>query len=120
MTNSNAVRCAAVQGGKVINVLIADPATDSLPGGATLIASDSANIGDDCAGGVFTAPQEVSDYPAEARSALDASDMTALRCMKAGIAFPADWQAYCATLRAIVAGTQSGPLPARPNYPAGK
>lgn len=55
---------------------------------------------------------------ADAVKALDKSDMTALRCLKAGVTFPAEWQVYVAALRAIVAGS-AGPLPAQPVYPAG-
>ena len=57
--------------------------------------------------------------PSQARAALDASDVTAIRCVKAGVAFPAEWQAYCAALRAIVAGAAAEALPPRPDYPTG-
>ncbi len=57
------------------------------------------------------------DYPALARVALIASDMVALRCMKAGVAYPAAWLSYVRRLRTIVAGTKTGPLPAQPGYP---
>ncbi len=58
----------------------------------------------------------------QAKSALDASDMVALRCFKAGVAFPLDWQTYTTTLRSIVNGTASPlptALPAQPAYPSG-
>ena len=55
----------------------------------------------------------------QARAALDASDVTAIRCVKAGVAFPAEWQAYCTALRSIVAGALAQALPPRPDYPAG-
>jgi len=105
--------------GFVENVVAADPEEYPSPEGCALVASDTAGPGDTYSGGVFTRPAPASDYPAEARAALDASDMTAIRCVKAGVAFPAEWQAYCATLRAIVNGAQTGPLPVRPDYPAG-
>ena len=54
----------------------------------------------------------------DAKRALDASDMVALRCLKAGVSFPAEWQAYCATLRTIVGGS-SDDIPTAPDYPAG-
>jgi hypothetical protein len=60
-------------------------------------------------------------YQKNAKFALDASDMAALRCLKAGAAFPAEWQTYVAALRAIIAaasGDASTPLPTRPAYPA--
>lgn len=116
-----ATRCALVRAsdGLVENVILADPADYQPEAGLSLIASDTAGPGDTYSGGVFTQPAPASDYPAEAKAALDASDMTAIRCMKAGVAFPAEWLSYCTTLRAIMNGTQAGPLPARPDYPAG-
>jgi hypothetical protein len=58
------------------------------------------------------------DYKGQALAALDVSDTTALRCFKAGVPFPAEWQNYTTSLRAIVkSGT--GPLPARPAFPTG-
>jgi hypothetical protein len=53
-----------------------------------------------------------------AMTALDTSDTTALRCFKAGVAFPVEWQNYTASLRGIVK-SDIGPIPARPAYPAG-
>ena len=58
------------------------------------------------------------DVRAEARSALEASDLTVLRCVEAGIPVPADWAAYRQALRAVVSGA-STTLPDRPVYPAG-
>jgi hypothetical protein len=46
------------------------------------------------------------------------SDMTALRCVKAGIPFPTAWQEYVAALREIFQ-TGIGPLPDQPPYPEG-
>jgi hypothetical protein len=61
------------------------------------------------------ARQVVSDT---ALRALADSDRTVMRCYEAAIPLPADWVAYRLALRAIV-GTGVGPLPARPDYPAG-
>lgn len=54
----------------------------------------------------------------QAKYALIQSDDTAIRCLKAGVAFPAEWLAYVAALRTIAAGGP-GPLPDKPAYPAG-
>ena len=56
-----------------------------------------------------------------AQSALDRSDAVALRCWKAGVAFPAAWQAYTVQLRGIVTAATgvAGALPVQPAYPAG-
>jgi hypothetical protein len=53
-----------------------------------------------------------------ALAALDATDATALRCFKAGIAFPPEWQQYTEALRAIVRAKE-GDLPDRPPFPKG-
>lgn len=63
-----------------------------------------------------------SAYQASAQAALDKTDTVALRCWKAGKAFPADWMSYTEALRAIIkaeAGDPSQPLPRQPEYPAG-
>lgn len=56
-----------------------------------------------------------------AQTELEHTDLVALRCFKAGIAFPAEWLAYTNDLRAIVNGTDttSAALPAAPALPAG-
>jgi hypothetical protein len=53
-----------------------------------------------------------------AKVALYTSDMVSIRCYKAGIAFPVEWQNYTATLRSIVS-TETGTMPAQPAYPEG-
>lgn len=57
----------------------------------------------------------------QARMALDASDVTMLRCVEAGITAPVAWNVYRKALRSIVNGadTTSTALPTRPAYPAG-
>lgn len=52
-----------------------------------------------------------------AQAALDKSDMVALRCIKAGVAFPSDWQAFVTAARANVNGA-TNPL-TQPAYPEG-
>jgi hypothetical protein len=57
-----------------------------------------------------------------ALNAMDAPGGCAIRCFKAGVAFPPDWQTYCSELRAIVNGTANPMptiLPTQPAYPAG-
>jgi len=66
---------------------------------------------------ISTAVITVSDIPFAKRE-LDKSDMVAIRCIKANVAFPADWQAYVAALRAVVNGTSTN-LPVQPLFPAG-
>lgn len=52
---------------------------------------------------------------------LDKTDLVALRCWKANVAYPTAWQTYTTALRAIVSGTDttSTVLPTMPSYPAG-
>lgn len=57
---------------------------------------------------------------ASAIAALAVSDLVAIRCFKAGVAWPAAWQTYVVALRAIVANPASASsLPTLPSYPAG-
>ena len=66
----------------------------------------------------FTAGDLARVRASAALSALAKSDDIAMRCFKAGVAFPAEWQSYVTALRAI-AGGASGLLPIQPAYPAG-
>jgi len=64
-------------------------------------------------------PEPVAeDATMRARIELDASDTVALRCFKAGVAWPQDWKDYCDALRNIVRGG-GDTLPVRPPYPTG-
>jgi len=47
---------------------------------------------------------------------IQASDLVAIRCVKAGIPFPADWITYIAALRQV---TEKSDMPIKPPYPAG-
>lgn len=68
------------------------------------------------------AAQIWSAYQSTAQSALSANDMVAIRCAKAGVAYPAEWNTYDVALRAIIratSGDPSKPLPTKPIYPSG-
>lgn len=61
-----------------------------------------------------------SDYQNEAVKLLTETDLVAIRCLKAGVAFPSEWLTYVNKLRAIVntmTGDASSPLPVKPMYP---
>lgn len=69
-----------------------------------------------------TAAQLWTARQAQAQAALDASDITLLRCVENAVAVPADWVTYRTALRAIVraaSGDATQSLPTRPAYPAG-
>ncbi len=62
---------------------------------------------------------ELSDeLKGQALQALYTSDMVAVRCIKAGVVFPTEWQIYVTDLRDVVSGV-STTLPTQPEYPAG-
>ena len=61
-------------------------------------------------------------YQASAQSALDKTDIVALRCWKAGVNFPPAWQSFTKALRDIVraaSGDAPKALPEPPPYPEG-
>jgi hypothetical protein len=63
-----------------------------------------------------------SAYQASAKSALDDSDITILRCYENAVATPAAWSTYRKALRSIVGAASGDPtqaLPAKPAYAAG-
>lgn len=62
--------------------------------------------------------QERSDLISKAQIALDKSDLTAIRCFKAAVPFPSEWQSYVTYLRAI-SSSGTGSLPDQPPYPIG-
>lgn len=63
---------------------------------------------------------EVEAFRLTVKAALDATDIVAIRCCKAGITFPTEWQAYTAALRTMLSSTDaSQALPVMPAYPAG-
>lgn len=54
---------------------------------------------------------------AQAQSALDASDITFIRCVEEGLTWPQEWKEYRTALRAMVS-TGAGTMPARPAWPS--
>lgn len=63
-----------------------------------------------------------SVYQAAAKTDLEVSDLTILRCYENTVAVPTAWATYRKALRAIVSATSGDPtqpLPAKPAYPAG-
>ena len=69
-----------------------------------------------------TADQLWSEYKAKAQLLLDATDLVALRCWKAGVPYPTEWLIYTNKLRDIVRSTSGNPcntFPDIPAYPAG-
>lgn len=68
-----------------------------------------------------TAAEAWAAYQAQAQAALAKTDMVALRCLKAGVAFPAAWQTYAKELRNIVSAStgNTGTLPVQPEFPEG-
>lgn len=71
----------------------------------------------------YTPPVPPVPLAQQAKAALDKMDAPggcAIRCFKAGVAFPAPWQAYTLALRAIVGGSSDATaMPVEPPYPAG-
>jgi hypothetical protein len=63
-----------------------------------------------------------ASYQTDAKAALDASDITVLRCYENGVVTPVAWATYRKALRSIVraaSGDPSQPLPMKPAYPSG-
>ncbi len=54
----------------------------------------------------------------QALQALYTSDMVAVRCIKAGVAFPTEWQVYVSELRDVINDVVTT-LPVQPEYPVG-
>lgn len=86
-----------------------------LPEGCTPISDDDAATLQ-----VSLAATALQLRQVEARAALDKTDMVAMRCMKAGVPYPAAWMTYTTALRAIISATGDAPaLPSQPAFPKG-
>ncbi|EEF26835.1 conserved hypothetical protein [Ricinus communis] len=111
-----------------------------VPNGVTAIEITDAQwqsciseIGYSVRDGVLVAPTESevskrqaagawSSYQASAKTELDSSDLTILRCYENGIPVPSEWATYRKLLRAVIgaaSGDPTQPLPMRPQFPAG-
>jgi hypothetical protein len=66
----------------------------------------------------FVEAEQKAELAKQAQDALIVSDLVALRCFKAGAAFPEAWHSYVVQLRDVIRG-QSQALPAAPDFPAG-
>ena len=81
---------------------------------------EDTQCGSQYVGGTFVAPippAAVVDVKGQALAALQASDVTMLRCWETGQSPPAEWVAYRAALRLVVGGA-STTMPDRPATPA--
>lgn len=73
-------------------------------------------------------PEEIAQYAVQKKESnkyvaqihLDNSDTVALRCFKAGVTFPADWQAWSTHCRNVIRGTVDLDETLKPSqYPTG-
>jgi hypothetical protein len=116
---------ALVSGDTVIELSVVafpvNPAFTWAPVGSTTPSVGWTVIGGGDAETSFIAPAAPAPVTRpSARAALDASDVTILRCVESGVAVPTDWVAYRKALRAIVSGSEMNtPLPPPPPYPPG-
>lgn len=73
----------------------------------------------------YNANKEASDwkkYQLQAQALLSKSDLTAMRCFKAGLPYPKEWIDFDSQLREIVrteSGDSTQALPVQPAYPVG-
>ena len=107
---------AVIENGIVTNVYVAEAPLNE----ADILVTNQ-GIGWTYANGEFTAPvvtPVIIPLSVLAQTALTKTDITVLRCYSAGVAVPADIQAYRVALRAIVNGrdTTSTVLPTEPTY----
>ncbi|WP_250439900.1 hypothetical protein [Caballeronia sp. AZ1_KS37] len=71
----------------------------------------------------YAGPDEAwSQYQIDAKTSLDLSDVTIMRCIENNVTVPQEWKDYRKALRLIVStvsGDASQAFPVRPEYPEG-
>lgn len=111
------------QSNLVVNIIDWDGTSPYTPPNKELpvLVNNEVQIGWSYIDGNFIAPTPPppppTDWPPLAQYELDNSDITLLRTLETNTPIPDDWAKYRATLRLIVSGKESGPLPVRPPYP---
>jgi hypothetical protein len=106
------------------NYRVADVVRFSTPDGYRIL--DGASPAYEIDGDVVRETFETEAIPAPAApsarsralAALSDTDAVAIRCFKAGVAFPDEWRVYVEQLREIVRA-DSGELPKKPAFPEG-
>lgn len=63
--------------------------------------------------------EALATFKTAVQTAIDKTDLVALRCWKAGVEFPTEWREYTVTLRTLLASTVVVELPVMPDYPVG-
>lgn len=61
----------------------------------------------------------LATFKTEVQTAIDKTDLVALRCWKAGVEFPTEWREYTVVLRTLLASSVVVKLPVMPDYPSG-
>ena len=64
-----------------------------------------------------TAAQLWAAHQASAQAALDFNDRVAIRCLKAGVSYPAEWRNHDNALRAILRAASGDPTLPTPPHP---
>jgi len=63
--------------------------------------------------------EALATFQTSVQTAIDKTDLVAIRCLKAGIEFPTEWREYTVALRALKASVVVAELPVMPSYPVG-
>lgn len=117
--------------GEAINIIDYDQMPENPPpgygDGFVAVASDIAQIGWTWDGEDLNPPPIDLDeakeiYKLNTQNVLSKTDLVALRCFKAGVAFTEGWVSYTQALRTIISSPNidpTQPLPTQPPYPPG-